>query len=260
MAKLKEGAEFAGKSIYKMEGSDKLIVRKKGGPTREQMLKSPRLERSRENSAEFTGVGMAVSAIRGALFTIRHLAGYNFTPTLTQICKKIQLQDPTGDRGQRCIFLSQQRYMLKNFRLNKKHPFTAIVAEPVNYTLQRETKSAVVELPMLIPGMHLHLPWKQPLYRFSLSLGLVSDLVYENGEYVDNQFEDRGIDHLDTAWHLATDPFPAQTLELKLDISHALKESQTLVLAIGIEMGTPGADAEVTTTKYAGSACILALG
>jgi len=41
MAKLKEGAEFAGKSIYKMEGSDKLIVRGKGGPTRE--LSSPEI-------------------------------------------------------------------------------------------------------------------------------------------------------------------------------------------------------------------------
>ncbi|HEY1200538.1 MAG TPA: hypothetical protein VGE79_06135, partial [Niastella sp.] len=204
MAKLEEGAAFEGKSIYKMEGSDKLIVRKKGGPSREQMLKSPRLERSRENAEEFKGVGMAVSAIRGSLFAIRHLAGYNFTPTLTQICKKIQVLDTTGDRGQRCIFLSQQRYMLKNFRLNKKHPFTAIVAEPVNYVLQRETKIAVIELPMLIPGIHLHLPWKQPLYRFSLSLGLVSDVVYENGAYIDNQFEDRGFDCLDTAWHLAT--------------------------------------------------------
>jgi len=260
MAKLEEGAEFAGKSIYRMQGSDKLIVRKKGGPTREQMLKSPRLERSRENATEFTGVGMAASAIRNSLFAVRHLADYNFRPTLVNICKKIQELDTTGHRGQRCIFLSQQRHMLRNFWLNRKHPFPTIVAGVVSCSLDRETKSAIIQLPVLIPGISLHLPWKQPLYRFSVSLTLVSDVLYENGEYIDNQLENRATDSLDTAWHVATDPFLAETLELQLKVPHALKDSQTLVLAIGIEMGTPNANGEVNGTKYCGSACILALG
>jgi len=260
MAKLKEGAEFAGKSIYKMKGSDKLIVRKKGGPTSEQVLKSPRFERTRENSTEIKGITMASAAIRGPLFPVRHLADYNFTSTLNSIGKKIQLLDTTGHRGQRCIFLSQQRYMLKNFWLNKKYPFPIIVAEPVSCTFNRETKSAMIQLPMLVPGINLHLPWKHPFYRFILSFGLVSDVVYENGAYINNQFENQGIECLDTAWHLATDPFQAQTLELQLNIPQALKESQTLVLAIGIEIGTPGANGEITEVKHIGSACILAVG
>jgi len=259
MAKLEEGAAFAGKSIYRMKGSDKLIVRKKGGPKAEQVLKSPRFERTRENSTEFRGVGKAASAIRDSLFTIRHLADHNFRPTLIKICKKIQVLDTTSGRGQRSIFLSQQRHMLKNFWLNKKHPFPTIVADTVSCNLDRETKSAVIQLPMLLPGISLHLPWKQPLYRFSLSLGLMSDVVYENGEYNDH-IEDRDIGHLDTPWNEATETFQAQTLELKLNRPKAVKDSQTLVLAIGIEMGTPGANGEVTGVKHCGSACILALG
>jgi len=259
MASLKEGDAFAGKSIYKMKGSDKIIVRKKGGPKREQMLTSPRLVRSRENAMEFLGVGKAVRAIRGPLFPVRHLADHNFTSTLTKICKKIQVLDTTGDRGQRSIFLSQGHYLLKNFWLNKKHPFPAIVAEPVSYTLHRETKSAVIQLPMLTPGINLHLPWKQPLYRFNLSFGLVSDVVYEHGDYNDH-LEDRAISSLDTAWHVALETFQAQTLELQLNRQHALKDSQTLVLAIGIEMGVPDSNGAVNEVKYAGSACILALG
>lgn len=258
MAKLEEGAEFAGKSIYKMKGSDKLIIRTKGGPKREEVLKSSRFERTRENAMEFTGVVAAVAAIRSPLFPVRHLADYNFTSTLNSICKKIQLLDTTGLRGQRCIFLSQQRYMLKNFWLNKKHPFPVIVAEPVICTLNRETKSAAIQLPMLVPGINLHLPWKQPLYRFVLSLGLVPDVVYENGGY--NHIENQYISCLDTAWHVAADTFQAQSLELKLDTPNAIKDFHTLVLAIGIEMGAPGANGEVTEVKYAGSACILAVG
>ncbi|WP_298734362.1 hypothetical protein [uncultured Chitinophaga sp.] len=260
MAKLEKDFEFKGKSVYRMKGSDELIVRKKGGPKPEQVLTSPRFERTRENAKEFQGVQKAVSAIRFPLITIKHLADHNFTLTLTSICKKIQAMDTAGKRGQRSIFLSQQRFMLKNFWLNKRHPFPAIVAGAVNCTLHRETKSGVIQLPMLIPGVNLHLPWKQPLYRFSLSLGLISDVVYENGEYIDNQFDNRAISAHDTAWHVAADPFPAAKLELPLNMPDDLKDSQTLVLAIGIEMGTPDASGEITTTKYAGSACIFALG
>lgn len=259
MASLKKGIEFTGMSVYTMKGSDKIIVRKKGGPKREDVLEAKNFERSRENATEFSGVNMAVSAIRMPLLAVKHLADYNFTSTLTNICKKIQVEDKTGGRGQRCVFLSQQRHMLAGFRLNKKHPFTGIVAGPVHCMFNRETKSAVIQLPQLVPGLNLHLPWKQPYYRFSLSLGLVPDIVYENGQY-HYHVEDRAEKSLDTAWQEATDTFQPQTLELKPDKPGAMKDSQTMICAIGIEMGTPGPNGEITPVKYGGSACILALG
>lgn len=259
MASLKKGIEFTGMSVYTMKGSDKIIIRKKGGPKRDEVLQAKSFERSRENAAEFIGANMAVSAIRFPLLAVKHLADHNFTSTLTSICKKIQLQDKTGDRGQRCVFLSQQRHMLAGFRLNKKHPFTSIVAESVHCTFNRETKSAEIQLPRLVPGINLHLPWKQPYYRFSLSLGLVSDIVYENGEY-HYHVEDRAEKSLDTAWQVAANTFQPQTPELKLDKPGAIKDSQTMIFAIGIEMGTPGPNGEITAVKYGGSACILALG
>ncbi|HEY0609505.1 MAG TPA: hypothetical protein VGD35_07605, partial [Chitinophaga sp.] len=167
--------------------------------------------------------------------------------------------DPAGDRGQRSVFISQHRYLLAGFRLHIKHPFTGIVSGPVNCTFNRETKSAVIKLPRLTQGINLRLPWKHPLYRFSMSLGLVPDTVYEDGQYNDH-VEERAFIDLDTAWHMVTAPFQSQTMELKLDITLAIKDSQTLVFAIGIEMGTPGANGEVTGVKRCGSACILTLG
>jgi hypothetical protein len=264
MANLNKRIELTGSldnySVYKMKGSDKVIIRKKGGPTREQVLKSDRYIRTRENTTEFgIGVGKAVSAIRFPLLHVKHLSDYNFTPILTSICTRIQKEDKTGDRGQRSIFLSQHRYMLESFMLHKKHPFNSIVAAPVNCTLNRETKSAVIQLPWLTDGINLRLPWKQPFYRFCMSLGLVSDIVYEDGQYNDHA-EDRAYFGLDTAWHVVTTPFQPQTVELKLDTPHALKDSQTLVFAIGIEMGTPGLNGTTEEVKRAGSACILAVG
>lgn len=263
MAILKEGFEFIGSigglSAYKMKGSDKIIIRRKGGPKKEQVLKSENFERTRQNIAEFIGVGLIVKAIRSPLRHVKHLADYNFTNQLTSICKKIQVQDKTGERGQRGIFLSQHRFMLASFRLHRKHPFQSIVADPVSCVLNRETKSAVIQLPTLIQGINLHLPWKLPLYRFCMSLGLVPDLVYEVDKY--NNFVNDWVDtSLNTAWHLVKQPFQSQTIELKLATPHDIKDSQTLLFAIGVEMGTPNPYGEIEEVKYCGSACILSVG
>ena len=263
MAILNEGFEFTGGlgrlTAYKIKGSNKVIIRLKGGPSREQVLKSEKFEPTRQNMMEFKGVAMAVKAIRFPLLYVKHLSDYNFTPTLISICKKIQVQDKTGERGQRGIYLSQHRYMLASFRLHKKHPFQSIVADQVSCTLNRETKSAVIQLPRLIQGINLHLPWKQPLYRFCMSLGLVPDLVYENGKY-NNHAEDWADTNLDTAWHVVTEPSLSQTVELKLDTPHAIKDSETLLFAIGIEVGAPSPHGEIAEVKHFGSACILTVG
>lgn len=108
-------------------------------------------------------------------------------------------------------------------------------------------------------GINLHLPWKQPFYRFTISLAVVSDCVYEKGEY--NGRRDEVVStRLDTAWQLESEPFQSQTLNLKLSNSKAIKNSQTLIVATGIEMGAPGAQGEIDAVKYAGSACILTVG
>jgi hypothetical protein len=263
MATLEEGIEFTGSlgkyTAYRMKGSDKIIIRKKGGPTKRQIMTSKNFERLRENMKEFEGVGKAVGAIRSPLKNVKHLAEHNFSSDLTTVFKEIQLLDPVGARGERSIFLSQHPYMLAGFRLNKKHPFLGIVTGPVSCTFNRETKSAVIQLPGLVKGINLHLPWKHPLYRFSMGLGAVPDITYEKGEYNvhEKEWADTG---LDTEWHVAEERFQSQTYELKLDIPGPLKDTQTLVFAIGIEMGMPTPYGNIAPVDYAGSACILTAG
>lgn len=263
MATLENGFEFTGRlgnfSAYRMKGSDKIIIRKKGGPSRKQVLKSKKFVRLRENMGEFRAVGKTANAIRSPLRHVWHLADYNFSSELSKLCKKIQLLDPIGDRGDRSIFLSQHGYMLAGFRLNLKHPFLGIVSGPVSCIFNRETKSALIQLPGLVKDFNLHLPWKQPLYRFTMALGLVPDVTLEKGEY--NVHEDEWADTvLNTQWHVADETFRPQTHELKLDILGPLKDTQTLLFAIGIEMGVPTPYGNIEEVKYAGSACILAVG
>lgn len=61
MATLEGGIEFTGSvgmlSAYRMKGSDKIILRKKGGPKKKQVLTSQKFKRTRENMAEFSHAG-----------------------------------------------------------------------------------------------------------------------------------------------------------------------------------------------------------
>jgi hypothetical protein len=263
MATLEEGIEFTGSlgnlSAYRMKGSDKIILRRKGGPKKDQILNSERFERTRDNMTEFSGVGKAVKAIRSPLLHVKQLSEHNFTSQLISICKKIQLLDTIGERGQRGIFLSQHRYILAGFRLNKKHPFINIVMGPVGCVIHRDTKTAIIELPRLIPGINLSIPWKQPFYRFCMSFGLVPDIVYESNGY-NNHMDEWADTKLETAWHRATETFESLTVELRLDVQGTLKDSQTLIFAIGIEMGAPSLYGGIEAVQYAGSAYIQALG
>ena len=63
MAKLDGTIQFTGSlqnlSFYKMRGSDKIIVRKKGGPSRKQVKHSPNFENTRHNNSEFGGRALA---------------------------------------------------------------------------------------------------------------------------------------------------------------------------------------------------------
>lgn len=219
MATLNEGLELTGGlgnlSAYRMKGFDKIIVRREGGPKRKQVLNSKKFERTRENMTEFAGVGMAVRAVRSPLIHVKRLAEHNFTSTLVAICKKIQLLDKTGENGRRGIYLSQHRYMLAGFRLNKKNPFVSIVTGPLDITLHGVTKSVVIQLPQLIQGVNLFIPWKLPLFRFCMSLGAVPDVVYESDGYDPHEAEWVNA-KMDTAWHAAIESREAQTIEQKL--------------------------------------------
>jgi hypothetical protein len=246
-------------TAYKMYGSDKVVVRLKKGPTKKQIRHSPRFERTRQNNSEFKGAIEAVKNIRGTMsLSIRRLADYNFTPVLTGICSNILQQEKVNERGKRGVLLSGHRKLLEGFRINRKNPFVNVVTNPLTTVIDREAKKAVVELPRLIKGINFILPWKHPVYRFCLSLGIADDVIYDGNSYTAARLY--GFATANTEWHMNGAPFLPQTIELKMDTPVSLKDSQTLILSIGIEMGAPDKHGEIDNVRYAGSACILALG
>jgi hypothetical protein len=266
MATLENGINFTGSlgnlSAYKMKGSDKIILRTKGGPTKNQIQKSPRFERTRLNNSEFAGAIKAMQNIRFALAQVSWLADYNFTPQLTGLCKSVQHLDPVNRRGERNVILSRHHDLLEGFRLNRKHPLNSIITTPITGIINREKKSALVKMPRLINGVNMILPWKYPVYRFIITLGTAADVLYDKQLHKYHvpagTEEDRHCLH--TAWYISGQPFIPYSFELQLQSAAALKNEQVMILSIGIQMGAPDDRGEISAVTYAGSASILAAG
>jgi len=249
---------FGKMTAYRMRGSDKIIIRKKGGPTKKLVQTSPRFKRTRENNSEFSGVVQAAKSIRYTMMLpIVNLADYNFTPRLRSICSEMQQQEKIHPRGQRGVLLSEHRRLLDGFPLTRKNPFASIVANPLDTVFDREAKTAVIQLPRLIKGINLVFPWRHPLYHFVFSLGVAEDVMHDGSGYY--KPERKAMATAATEWHLNGASFLPQTVELKLDMPEALLATQSLVLSAGIAMGQPDANGEIQSVRYAGSACILAV-
>ncbi|PSL34564.1 hypothetical protein [Chitinophaga ginsengisoli] len=245
-------------SFYKRRDSDKVILRTKGGATRKQIQKSPKFALTRLNNEEFGDAARGGCGIRLAIFHIRHLADYNFTPPMNALCRSIMKMDTTRELGMRRLEFSEYRHLLDGFNLNKRHPFNNVVKPPVYCTIDRNTSSATVQLPELTPGINLSLPWQYPMYRIIMSIGILSD-----GGADSDYAASRPMlinQPVTTAWRLAAQAYKAETIVLQPETLKKLSADETLVVSIGIEMGTLISDAVIERVKRAGSGKILITG
>lgn len=262
MAKLSGGLLFTGSisgmSAYRMKGSDEIIFRMKGGGSKTLIKRSPSCLLTRQNGTEFSGCGKAAGSVRLAIQPVLRLGDYNFTGPLTALSKSIQLFDKNHVRGQRAICFSQHRYLLEGFQLNKGHQFDDVIRHPLQCDIIRKSRKAVVQLPDLIPKLNQFIPWQYPMYRFIISLGVVKDTIYGDGGYPphDNSYGYWPVS-VKTNWQPVQEPLTGQTYTLRLEEKKALEDNQSLVLAIGIQMGIPTSNGQTNPVAKKGSARII---
>ena len=111
MGKIEQVVGFTGSvgnlTAYKMRGVDGIVVRQKGGVSKERIQNDLNFHRTRENNAEFGGRSAASRSIMNALFPLKPLADYNIAGPLNALLRPIQVADPIGARGQRSVELSK---------------------------------------------------------------------------------------------------------------------------------------------------------
>ena len=258
MAILKSGIEFTGSmgnvSAYKMQGTDKTVLRTKGGPSKKQILKSPKFKRTRENYTEFGQCGKMGGSIRKAMLSLVSIADYNFTPSLNALAKIIQVLDTESERGKRNVLLSKYKHYLNGFSLCKSTAFESMVRHPLTYNIDREAAEAVLQVPGLIPGVNLILPKQYPLFRFVLSLGCVDDRIFGVNDHIADHTQSRCVY---SDWYHTGDSLEAAELSVKLTYPEDIQEHSTLILAVGLQMGVPLTAEIVNPVKRAGVARIF---
>lgn len=258
MAILKNHLEFSGGlgnlSAYKLPGMNKTIIRTKGGADKKKILKSPSFKLTRDNYTEFSACAKLGGSIRSSMLALAPLADYNYTPMLTSLAKTIQLLDTESPRGERNVYLSRHKHLLTGFSLNRNTAFESIVRHPLQYSIERDHKEAIVQFPELMPGVNLMLSKQYPLFRFIVNLGCVNDMRFIGKKYPAGNIVNKSVY---TDWFHATQLFKAMDVSVQLDQAIKLSEQMTMVLSLGIQMGIPVTDTVVNPVKYGGCAKIV---
>jgi hypothetical protein len=270
MGKFKPPFSYTGSvsnlSVYYVRGSDIPIVRTKGGPTKRQIKTKPSFANTRRNNMEFGGRAKIAGQVLDALRPLKYLGDYNTAGPLNSLFIPIQELDTEHEKGERNIVLSKTPGLLQGFNLNRRTPFDTIVANQLAYTLSKETLTASITFPMLIPDVNFFVPGNYPWYRFMVIIGTVEDMFYHPTGYRPEKGKEENTWSLEaTEWlpvHAGAPAVTKQYTQLKESFDGveetANLSSYSMLLAVGIAFGTMQ-KGQIEMVKYVGGAKILGM-
>jgi hypothetical protein len=259
---------FTGKldmlSAYRMRGVDGIVVRRKGGPSGEKVKKAASFKNTRRTMSEFGGCSRHGSYVRMALLQIRHLSDYNFGSDINSIMRHVQLRDGTSEWGRRRITLSEHTRLLEGFSTTLKAPsFDSIVRAPIYYTLDRQNRSARIDLPELLRDINYFPRNNHAMFRLTVTLGIVPDVAYDvpSKEYLPPTWYSRTYNSIgiSTDWNPSLEGMNSTTLALAMDAPAPPDDAWTLMLSIGIEYGAFRENGKIKEIARVGAAKIMAL-
>ncbi len=256
---------FGNASFYTMRGSDKVIVRTKGGASKEKIKTSPGFEGLRKQQKEWSACAKFGSIARYAMGGLHRLADYNITPVLNGMGKNLIKLDAESEVGKRNLRLSAYREAQEGVNLNRNYPFNSVLRVLMQGSIQRETGTATVCVPRINTETDILNVQRLPYFRLIVSLGVISDLTFDEtvNEYSIVVPEVHGIAEVITGnWLPAESIYETQTITVQLDTDcmHKLTDACTLILSMGIEFGKVGFTGLPQEVKYAGSARVLRVG
>jgi len=252
-----------GVSFYTTVGSDKVIMRTKGGASKNRIAKGAEFEKLRKHQTEWGACVLFARAVRGATGELYRLADYNLSPVWTGMGKSLIKLDAGGVLGQRPVRLSTYKQALDGFSFNRNYPFNSILRISPTFEIDRETLQATVTFPRINTDMDLVNIQRLPYFRLIVSLGSVSDILFAPTALTNYQaanYDLQGLSVSNTgAWHSTNDRLPEQAMTVQFEErSRALLTNDiTLLLSIGVEFGNVGFGGEIVEVKRAGCGKIL---
>lgn len=252
-----------GVSFYTRRGSDKVIMRSKGGVTKEKMAIAPQFEALRNNQQEFGGCAKFGSLTRYAFGGLNRLADYNLTPVLNGMAKNLMKLDSSTPAGQRSIHLSQHKQVLEGFNFNRNNPFNSVLRVGITGQIDRANLLATVTIPRINTDIDLVNIQRLPYFRIIAAIGTVADMHYDGFEkaYVPAILELHGVSKVNTGeWYPSQTIVPEHTMTVQLteEQQALLTDDITVLLSVAVEFGTVGFAGETVEVKYAGCGKVVA--
>lgn len=260
----KMNGAFGTASCYSLPGSDQMIVRTKGGPSKRRMKVGPEFEIVRKHQSEWKACVLFSQAMKYAMGDVYKLADYNVSPVWNGLGKNIIKTDTEHLLGQRSLKVSGYRDELRGFSLNRNYPLNAVLGVLPELKIDKENLSASVVIAGINTANDLLNVRKLPYFRLVMSFGLISDIHYvaedKGGVYVSDLNKANGVSKsCATEWFSAQDNLPEIKLELQFRDTYKtidIKKS-TCILSLGIEFGTVGFASKIDPVKYSGAGKIM---
>lgn len=266
MATVKGPFEIAGSikgvSFYTQRGSEKVIMRSKGGPDKEKITNSPKFEKLRMNQQEWSGCVKMSAALVASIFSVKRLADFNVSAAFNGIAKSIQKCDTEEALGQRRILFSQYRNTLDGYNLNRKYPFSSVLRVSPQWSIDRENLTAEIALSRINTETQLVNFPNLPYFRIITTLGTASDMHQTplRNEYLPaNESLHEICCVKESEWFTTESILPEQTIAISIydELIPKMSDAVSLVLSMGVEFGKVGIDGKPVEVKYAGCAKIL---
>ena len=251
-----------GISFYTRRGSDKVIMRTKGGVTKEKMAGAPQFEGLRKNQQEFSGCTKFASLTRYAFGGLHRLADYNLNAVLSGMAKNLMKLDTDAPLGQRRLQLSQHKQVLEGFNFNRKYPFNTVLRVGVTAVMDREKLLATVNIPRINTDIDLINIQRLPYFRMIAVIGTVSDMQYDEAEksYVPEVSDLHGTSQVvNGEWYPTQTIVPEHTMIVQMSEARQalLTDEVSVLLSMAVEFGTVGFNGETVEVKYAGCGKVM---
>jgi hypothetical protein len=264
MAKLTSLFSFQGSldgiSVYKMEGVEKPVVRKKGGAAKEKILRDPCFKNTRRTMGEFGGRSAASRYILEAFTPLR--PGHGTTGRINKVLTALQKMDTDSPWGRRSVALTLCPQLLQGLDISKRLLLDDILKNALTGVLSRTELKGIVSVPPIIPGVNCLHPKSHPFFRVVAVLGVVPDLIYHEHllEYGPPEgFLPIPAQSRETPWKQTNSPAEAATLEVTLRGAPAI-EGYCLMLSVAIQYGKLGPTGAIEPLPKAVASKIIAVG
>jgi len=249
-------------SFYTRRGSDKVIMRTKGGTSGDKIKRQPQYAGFRNQQKEWSGVTKCASGVRMAFGGLHRIADYNLTASLNSLVNKTQKADTTAEKGKRPVRLSGYKQALDGFNFNRNQPFNSVLRVSVNFDTDRAKLKTIVHIPRINTDIDLVNLQRLPYFRIVVALGTASDMIYnENlGDYLPETEGLHGASAtVSSSWFAANAIVEEQQLVVSMTDKQIarLTGNTSVILSIAVEFGTIGITGEPIEVKYAGSGKVL---